>query len=996
MADILNERGGFDKNNLLNIIKDLDNYEEMLTICSESPYIDTEHITTYMQNFRSHFTVLDINIQSLHAKFDSLIALLNEMFNANCYFSAICIQESWLKPNTNLDMFHIPQYNMFTLPPSCTSHGGLVIYIHEDFRVKPLNIYETSDLWEGLFLEVSGGGLSKSLNLSNIYRPPRDRNADIDRFLSELTPAISNITSSQNDCIVAGDFNLDLLKIETRATYSKYLELMYCFSLIPTVTLPTRLTRRNATLIDHIFCKSSATRLTGGIILSNISDHLMPFVCMDIRQDYISPPKTVSFQPSDERSINAFLSAVNDIDFNNIFPADLNVDANIGFDAFKEKIDMCIKKHLPYKVVKFNRYKHKIRPWITSGILTSIKNRDKMYRQLKKLNPNSNRYDSLKLNLQTYSNMIKKLLRNAKFSYYNNMFIKYKNDTRKSWKLINTLIGNVRTKKDISNVFSVNGSQVSNQAEIAEHFNTFFSNIGRRQADNIPVFPNNDFKKYLNNPATSSFMFTPVNEVDILKIISKFKPKNSAGDDNLSLKLLKVLKNKISHPLAILINQSLHQGVFPEALKLAKVIPLFKKDDPALFNNYRPISLLLSVSKIYEKIVHNQLLCYFTNNNLLFAHQYGFRPHHSTEIASLEFVDRIFNLLDEDKIPFSIFMDLSKAFDTLNHDILLYKLSYYGVKNASLSWFQSYLSNRKQYVNFNDTKSSVSLLSLGVPQGSILGPLLFLIYVNDICSVSSVFQCILYADDTTLTSTFCSFNYGESPEGLLNTEINKVFYWLCANKLSLNIAKTKYMIFHSPNKNIQNVNFPNVCINNLPIERVTEFNFLGLTITSSLSWKSHQSKICKKLSRTIGVLKRIQNMVPCHILLNIYNSLFASHISNCILVWGHKSDRIIKLQKKAIRIVFKKRYNDHTSALFKHNKLLKFNDIYNTAAAKFYYKYMNGTLPSYFNNIFDTIPLTHHYNTRQVLPRLQISRKQFTSYRVRFLIPKIIAEVPYC
>ena len=987
MASILNNRGGFDRNNLLNLLKDLDNYEEMVSICSESPYIEMEHVSAYMEKFKKHFTVLDINIQSINAKFDSFITFLNDLSDSNIYFSAICIQETWLK-SLNITCFKIPHYNMFTLQPTCTSHGGLIIYVHEKFQVKELDLYKESTLWEGIFLELSGGGLSKKLNLCNIYRPPRDRNEDIDSFLSEFTPVVSSVTNFTAECVIAGDFNLDLLKIESRNSYSKYLELMYCLSLKPTVTLPTRLSRRNATLIDHIFCKSSCSDISGGIIISNISDHLMPFTCLDITKEYSSPPKTISCQPSDARSINAFLSAVNEINFSEHISYDINASANHGFDVFKGLLDECVNKFIPYRTVKFKRYKHKIRPWITSGILVSLKKRDKMYKQLKEIDPNSDSYDSLKRNLQTYNTIIKKLLRNAKFTYYNNMFLKYQHDSRKSWKLINTLIGNSNSKNKISNIFTINGTDESNESVIAENFNSFFSDIGRRQADSIPTFPNNNFRKYLLSPATSEFVFHSIDESDVLKVLSSFKSKNSAGDDNLSLKLLKLLKCTLASPLTALINQSLHQGLFPEALKLAKVIPLFKKGDSSCFNNYRPISLLLSVSKIYEKIVHKQLLSYFNENRLFYDHQYGFRPQHSTESACLELVDRLFSLLDEDKIPFAIFMDLSKAFDTLNHDVLLYKLSYYGVKNAPLSWFKSYLSNRKQYVNFNNSKSSTSLTTIGVPQGSILGPLLFLIYVNDAATVSPLFKCILYADDTTLISTFCS----ASPAQLLCSELNNVFMWLCSNKLSLNIAKTKYMVFHSPNK--PPPEFPNLYINSSILERVNEFNFLGINITSTLSWKLHQSQLCKKLSRTVGILKRLQHMVPSSILLNIYNSLFVSHISHSVLVWGHKFDRIFKLQKKAIRLVFKCKYNAHTSVLFKRNKLLKFEDIYKNAAAKFYYKYSNNLLPSYFDNMFDNIPVTHHYETRQLNPRLQISRKKFTSFRIRYLIPKYIADLP--
>ena len=335
---------------------------------------------------------------------------------------------------------------------------------------------------------------------------------------------------------------------------------------------------------------------------------------------------------------------------------------------------------------------------------------------------------------------------------------------------------------------------------------------------------------------------------------------------------------------------------------------------------------------------------------------------------------------------------MSKAFDTLNHEILLRKLSYYGLKDTSLSWFNSYLSNRAQYVEYNNNKSSIQNLSIGVPQGSILGPLLFLIYINDMNFVSSMFQCILYADDTTLTSTLCSFNSTRSPEITINDELNKIFHWLCANKLSLNINKTKYMVFHSTQHNI--TDFPDLYINGVCLEKTNDFNFLGTTISSTLSWNTHCSNICKKLSRTIGILKRLQNMVPTYVLLSIYNSLFVSYISQSILVWGHQSDKIFKLQKRAVRIVFKVKYNSHTDVLFKQNKLLKCKDIYRTAAAKFYFKYKNNLLPDYYDGMFDPVPLCHNYNTRQLQPRAQMSRKKYTSHCIRYLIPKIISHLP--
>lgn len=459
-----------------------------------------------------------------------------------------------------------------------------------------------------------------------------------------------------------------------------------------------------------------------------------------------------------------------------------------------------------------------------------------------------------------------------------------------------------------------------------------------------------------------SFNFSPINADAVTKIINGLKCKSSFGIDGLSNILLKSIKEYISEPIALIINQSFRTSIFPDKLKIAKVLPLFKKGDATSLTNYRPISILSSVSKIFERAIHNQITEHLESHKLLHPSQYGFRKHYSTELAGVHLVDSIVKKLNDRYKSVGIFMDLSKAFDTLDHTILVSKLSYFGFSLDACNLIKNYLYNRWQYVDLEGHASKSKLLSTGVPQGSILGPLLFVMYMNDITNSTESLQPTLYADDTTLLFSPGRNVHPANLTRFLNYALSSVSNWFRANRLSLNVEKTKFMIFHKKNSTPLNIELK---IDDLVIERVRTFKFLGLMLNENLDWDDHYCMVKSRVSKSIGILHRLKHILPFSILLTLYHALVMSHLNFHILVWGFYIDSFFTLQKKAIRAITRSNFLAHTAPLFKNLTLPNLHTVFEVAKLKFYFRYVNRTLPDYFLGWnFRQLNFNHTYYTR--------------------------------
>ena len=903
---------------------------------------------------KNGFSILHINIVSLSAHIDELKTLLSFLDHP---FDVIGISETKISEHREITTNISIDGYVFEHTPTETHFGGVGLFIKNSVNFnKRLDLSKSlHGISESIFAELSGPN-GKQILVGCVYRHPSPPISDFfELFLNDILAKIGN---ERKKALLLGDFNVDLLKYDSHTGTRDYYDILSANGFRPLIFQPTRVSTTSATLIDNIFINDIETYSNGGNITTSISDHFPQFCLLDIFDNNINQKEVRYGRSYKHFNQNEFDNELRAIDWNQLF---FNKSSEESFEIFFQTIERLLDEMAPVRRLTKKEINLLKKPWITTGLLKSMEGRDI---DLKKFAAEKDPLIKGQLweRYRIKRNLVKILNRNSKREFYAAFFEENKSNMKRTWEGIRDVV-NLNKKNKIS-ITSLNckGELKSNPKEMTKALNDFFVNIGNMVEAKIPQ-GNTNYGSYMGERVLNSFFSTPVESDEVLGMIKKLSTNKSCGPNSIPSKILQNHSDILVDPIKMLLNRSLIEGNFPKMLKKADVCPIYKKNDKTKCENYRPISLLSNLSKIYERTMHTRIYNFLETSNALYKFQFGFRKKYSTNHALLSIVEEIRESLDNKTFACGVFIDLEKAFDTVNHSILLGKLEHYGIRGIANDWFKSYLTSREQRVKLNNVTSNYSNITCGVPQGSILGPLLFLLYINDMNKAVKHSIIHHFADDTNL---LCKDKNPKMLKIKMNEDLKLIFQWLCANRLSLNVAKTEFIIFKPPRMNLDE-RFT-LRLNGTTLFESTKIKYLGIILDPKLTWKHHIFELRKKLNKSIGIIYKMKNLAPLRVLLSLYYALFHSHLNYGICVWGNAPEQELKhiflSQKKVIRIITNSDYLANTDPLFKKTGILKLDDIFKLQMSSLMWDFENGTLPQCFSNYFTKVNQSHNHSTR--------------------------------
>lgn len=833
---------------------------------------------------RSWFKIFSINIHSIRNKIYDLQILAQNLK----WPQVICIGEPWVEPGTEFSY----QFNGYTTHCIARSdgYGGLMVAVRNDVRYSMSKSYTpTNEEFHILVIRLH----DLSLDLVNCYRRPNDSN------INDFADTLDSILELTNDVILIGDINADLRR--PKPNHQPYFNTLEANSLgLLNRTSETDFTYAISngpgapgSILDHIASNTYSLNYNIDLIDNSLSDHRALILAIEHQKQ----PELIQHKSrlDNQLAINDFL-----IDWGR--QVDHSIDNFHTILANAVAINTITAEHKK----RCNRVS-----WMTDELLAEMRYRD-ILNKLRKL-PNLSAVEKITRDTiyRSQRNKVNSLRKAAQQKQVTQMITEAKGDQKKSWQIVRYVLTNnsdSNPSKLPTKLQADDGTTLTDPQLIADELSKHFANVSVGLKNELINY-------YCNRPrslteetnCSRSIILNRITPEELMLVVKSLKRRSASGTDGISVSLLLSVISAITPTASEAFNNSMMTGTFPISLKTTRVTALHKGGDASICGNYRPISVVSTVSKLYEKLLYNRIEQFITNEELMHPQQYGFQEKCSTSSATLGLVNELVKSIEAKKFTAAIFLDISKAFDCVPHDLLLQKLDKIGIRDTTLKIIENYLFGRTTSVHMENIKGTRSFTIDGVPQGSVLSPLLFRIFMNDIFQLDLCGHLQLFADDGVLSYS------AESTDQLfiqMQHDLRLIERWCYNNLLSINPSKTKYMIICQ--KGLKIPSFPIVMLKNQPIERVFAYKYLGLHIDAQLNWQRHIDLVKGKIRPFLAVLRRIKWLVPESTKLSLYYAYIHSHLSYLTSLWGQASKNLIQqlivMQNKAIRYIFWKEY----------------------------------------------------------------------------------------
>lgn len=896
-----------------------------------SDYQEYEQLTS--MNSRG-LKVFHTNIRSIDRNVDELNIFLAGIKHD---FDVIILTETFRLHSTGI--YGKSGYDLFYNEGDINKNDGVLVYIKKIHQYT-VNVCDVNRI---KMLQVSMTYFGEKIKIFALYRPnptcPRS-------FVDHLGGYMNGISADTDYHLLIGDVNIDIL--DKDEVSQSYLSTLYEFGFVSYINGFTRVFGASKSCIDHIFIKQKRPNkhtITPIIFKTNITDHYSTIVHFDFTKSSLLENTSKADHQAD--SFRSFIDYkrlkkdLSDESWTTYYTED-NIDmaANKLIQRVSEHIGNNTKK------VKIRAHLKRRNEWITEGLIKSIQTKNRLYKEANK-NPGN---PVLVSQYKKYRNCLNMIIKRTKVAYYSSRIQQGRHSSKQLYDTVKKICKSAPKKRIISVIEKSDGALVKDKKEIADVFNEHYTKMGKKLADKIKT--DKSFTHNIHRVQNTIFL-NPVDEKEILGLINNLKLHKSPGIDNIRAEVLKQVAKEVIKPLTHLFNRVILEGNFPDIFKQGIIVPIFKKGDKTKAINYRPITLISAVGKVLETAIKNRLLGFFEKNRILSQSQYGFRSSLSAEDAVAGLTSSIYGSLNDKKKALCVFVDLAKAFDTVDHTILLDKLERCGVRGRAHDLFKSYLLNRRQIVRIDNTYSSPQTVECGVPQGTVLGPILFITYINDLLTSPSEGKILCFADDTAI---YYEADDWEELKRKAEADLGAKCRWFANNLLTINFEKTRYLPFASYSSSLPNFNVLSVRQCGLHILSAESISYLGVILDNHLRWNFHIEKLIMKIRSLLPMFRNLRHLLNVTQLKTLYFSLVRSQLLYGILSWGSVAYCYLRklevMQKWILKVIYNRKITFPSDELYREAEVMDVGQLFVFKVLTWLYK--NKHIIVYNKHSYDT------------------------------------------